>query len=202
MKFSKIKAFRSGQRGFTLVEIVAVISILGVLFAILATSVVSIQKKARKAEARALFGKLVLGVQAYYQDYGYYPALGGSMEQGDQLLDLSESEQWERFCKLFTLKSPDGSSAKEDSLVKRFNPRGKVYLNFSAKQLIEDASGACHLEDAFGNPNIVVVMDADMDGRIETASLPAEAGGALSQRVVVYTRDGGGQYPSLYSWDF
>lgn len=202
MKFLNNERPVLSKRGFTLIEIVSVIAILGVLFAILATSVVSIQKKARKAEARALYGKLVMGVQSYYQDYGYYPNLGGTVENGDQVLDLSKAEQWERFCKLFTLSNTDGSNAEEDSMVKKFNPRSKVYMNFSAKQLVEDVSGASHLEDAFGNPNIIVVMDANMDGRIDGANLPAGAGGALSQRVVVYTRDGGGQYPELYSWDF
>jgi len=188
------------RHGFTLVEIVSVIAVLAVLFAVLAGSVLSINKKAKVTESKALFSRLEMAVQAYQHDYGYYPNLGGTILDGDQIVDLSNAEQWARFIKVFALESPTGESMDEDPLITQLNPRKNVYLNLQIRDLPADSLGVPRLEDAFGNPHIKLVMDADMDGRIAPANLPGGAG-SIAKRVAVYTQSPNGEYPELTSWD-
>lgn len=192
------------KRGFTLTEIITVVTIIIILLGILAPAILSIQRKAKRAETRALFGKLINSLTLYRKDYGAYPDLAGSFSNGDVVVDLNNGEQWKRFAEIMSLSHPDGSAIENPESqqdIRTHNPKYKRYFDLQLSEL-EEIGGADHLVDAFGNPNIFIVMDANLDGKIDKASLPEGEPDDLRQRIVVFTsKEGNDEYKEIKSWD-
>lgn len=66
--------------GFTLIELLVVITIIGILAALSLAGIQGALKSAKKAEVRAMANQIKLGIEAYYAEYGYYPANSGSSD--------------------------------------------------------------------------------------------------------------------------
>jgi prepilin-type N-terminal cleavage/methylation domain-containing protein len=196
--------FPRKPRGFTIVEVVTVIAIITILLGLLISAVLGIQNKAKRAKSEALFGKLITSLAAYRQDNGAYPNIGTGSESGDMLIDLNNGEQWERFAEIMALSLPDGSvieNPQKDAELKKSNPKLKRYFDLQLAEL-EKVDGEERLVDAFGNPHIYIVVDANLDGRIKRSNLPDSAKKDLRQRIVIYTTDDEDEdFPELQSWD-
>lgn len=63
---------------FTLIEMVVVILIIGTLAAILLTGISSMIERAKNVQAKNDVTQIVTAVNAFYTEYGVYPATGGS----------------------------------------------------------------------------------------------------------------------------
>ena len=196
---------KSNRRsGFTIVELVTVIAIISILLGLIVSAVFGIQNKAKRAKSAALFGKVITSLATYRKDNGAYPNIGISSESGDMIIDLNNAEQWERFSEIMALSLPDGSvieNPQSNAELKKSNPKLKRYFDLQLSEL-EKKKGAERLVDAFGNPHIFIVVDADLDGRIKRGNLPDSAKKDLRQRIVVYTTDeDDDDFPKLQSWD-
>lgn len=193
-----------GRGGFTLIEVITVIAILIILAGILIPSILSVQNRAKRAQTEALFGKIVNSLTLYYQDHGGYPDFSGNLSNGDVIVELNNSEQWRAFTGILAMSRPDGSAfenPQNEPLIKKFNPKRKRYFDLQLKELAS-LQGNSGLVDGFGNPNIVVVVDADLDLRIREENLPGSAGRDLRQPVAVYTRNTArSNFPEITSWD-
>ncbi|MDA0348404.1 MAG: prepilin-type N-terminal cleavage/methylation domain-containing protein [Verrucomicrobia bacterium] len=202
--YSEAKASKS-KRGFTLTELLTVIAIIVILLGILIPSILSIQRKANRAKTEALFGKIINAVTLYRTDNGAYPDLLGDLSNGDVVVNLNNSEQWARFTEILALSQPDGSAfenPKTRDLIRNFNPKYKRYFELQLSEL-ETFGGAERLVDAFGNPHIYMVMDANLDGVIDRSALPNSPEKNLRQRIVIYTSDEGkDDFPEIQSWDY
>jgi type II secretion system protein G len=86
------------QRGFTLIEILIVMVIIGILATLSIGSFQSSQQKARDAERKSDLQQIANSLEAYYNDYGQYPAStltfkltgcagGGECDWGDPFVD-------------------------------------------------------------------------------------------------------------------
>jgi prepilin-type N-terminal cleavage/methylation domain-containing protein len=192
------------KKGFTLIEIVTVVTIIVILMGILVPAILSIQKKAKIARSEVLFSRLINSLILYKKDYGFYPDVSGTESGGDVVIDLNNSDQWKRFAEVLALSLPDGSAIEnpEDNIeLKQSNPKLKRYFGFRLSEL-EKVGGSDQLVDAFGNPHIFIVVDADLDNRIRKESLPGSEKRDLRQRIVVYTSDeGNDDFPELRTWD-
>ncbi len=204
MIFPKIIRSLKSRRGFTIVELVTVIAIISILLGLLITAVFGIQNKAKRAKSEALFGKLITSLTAYRKDNGAYPDIGSNSDSGDRIIDLNNGEQWQHFAEIMALSLPDGSAIENphsDPELKKSNPKLKRYFDLQLSEL-DTVAGGDRLVDAFGNPHIYIVVDANLDGRIHKASLPESAKKDLRQRIVIYTTDEEkDDYPELKSWD-
>ena len=151
-----------------------------------------------------MFGKIINALTLYYQDHGGYPDFSGTLSNGDVIVDLSNGEQWHAFAEILALSKPDGSAfdhPENEPLIKKFNQKQKRYFDLQLKEL-ESVSGSPRLVDGFGNPNIVVVIDVDLNSRIRDGNLPSSVGKDLRQRIVVYTQNkAGSDFPEIASWD-
>lgn len=192
------------RRGFSLVEVITVITILVILLGLLVPAVLNIQKKAKVAKSEALFGKLITSLTLYRKDYGNYPDVSGTLAGGDITIALNNAEQWRRFAETMALSMPDGSAIdnpRDNPELKRTNPKLKRYFDLQMSELVM-VGGQPRLVDAFGNPSLYIVVDADLDGNLSPENLPDSPGRDLRQRIVVYTRDEeGDDFPELRSWD-
>ena len=195
---------RKSHQGFTIVELVTVIAIISILLGLLISAVFGIQNKAKRAKSEALFGKLITSLSAYRKDNGAYPNIGNSSDSGDRVIDLNNDEEWKLFAEIMALSLPDGSvieNPQTNQSLKKSNPKLKRYFDLQLSEL-DKIGGSERLVDAFGNPQIYIVVDANLDGRIKAASLPASAKKDLRQRIVIYTTDEeDDDFPELKSWD-
>jgi len=64
---------RSGQAGFTLVELLVVISIIGMLAGIMVPTITKAMEAGKKAKAKGELTAIVAAVKAYKQEYGRFP---------------------------------------------------------------------------------------------------------------------------------
>src|SRR6476646_813608 len=64
---------RRRPAGFTLIELLTVIAIIGILSAILIPTTSSARTAAKKAKTRGQFAQWGAAIEAFRQEYGYYP---------------------------------------------------------------------------------------------------------------------------------
>ena len=167
------RAFYS-KKGFTLIEIVTVVTIIVILLGILVPAILSIQKKAKVTQSEVLFIRLINSLTLYRKDNGAYPDVSGPVSGGDVVINLNNSDQWKRFAEVMALCLPDGSdieNPQDNAEIKLANPKLKRYFDFQLSKL-ETVAVADRLVDAFGNPHIFIVVDADLNGSIKRESMP------------------------------
>ncbi|PYK06859.1 MAG: pilus assembly protein PilE, partial [Verrucomicrobia bacterium] len=68
----------SGERAFTLIELMTVIAVVAILFGIAFPAYTSVMERARKTEAQNSEQQIVTAVNAYYTEYGKYPIPDGT----------------------------------------------------------------------------------------------------------------------------
>jgi len=189
---------RAKRSGFSLTEVIVVITILLIMFSVLIPSILSVQKKAKQVETEALFGRIINALTLYRKDNGFFPQFENTSVTGDQLISLRDN--WTEFAEIMALSQADGSLLVDISSVKEDNPRLKRYFELNSGD-IALTNGLYGLVDAFGNPNIFIILDADMNGIIDKSLLPEPAVQDLRQRIVVYTEsEEDKDYPELKSW--
>ena len=83
---------RQGQRGFSLIELMAVIVILGLLASVVGPKVFSHIRKAKQQTARTQIEMLMTSLNAYRMDVGRYP----SQSDGLEALEVNPGlEKWD-----------------------------------------------------------------------------------------------------------
>lgn len=143
------------SRAFTLIELLTVITVIAILAALLIPTVGAVRVSANKAKTRALFSQWASAMEMFRQEYGYYPSL-----DNDRRLDS------ERFAVVLTGRTLAGEVPDDPW----GNRKRIAFYSLSAGEL--DADGA-RLVDAFGNTDIVVLVDRNGDGRIGGPDAPA-----------------------------
>lgn len=150
--------------GFSVVELLAVIAIIGILGAILIPVVGSIQMRARQSQSRALFTQLATATVNYRADYGYYPLFGQPRGTGDTAIRFREAGG--DVYRTYTGYDPLTGESILESGKKSLNRKGRTYYTFSESELEKD-----YVVDAFGNRDIVLVLDTDFNQLLESTVL-------------------------------
>ena len=71
---------RSGQAGFTLVELLVVISIIGMLAGLMSVAIPKAMEAGKKAKVKGELTAIVAAVKAYKQEYGQWPVAKSQMD--------------------------------------------------------------------------------------------------------------------------
>ncbi len=149
---------KSRAKGFTLVELLAVIAIIAILAGLLIPTVGAVRTQAKRTQTRALFSQLSTACINYKSDYGFYPLFGQPEGNPDSALSLEDAG--EDVYRTLTGYSYDGTTILKTPH-RRLNSKARSYHSFSE----QDFNGKAII-DAFGNTDIIVVLDTDYNGQI------------------------------------
>ena len=148
---------RSGQAGFTLVELLVVISIVGLLAGLMTVAIPRAMEAGKKAKVKGELTAIVAAVKAYKQEYGQWPVAKSQMDSvADEYNSwygppTTESESKD----LMKILSGDMTVRKDGQTM---NPKGVRFL--------EGAKTDGTFQDPWGN-QYCVKMDTNESGGLE-----------------------------------
>jgi prepilin-type N-terminal cleavage/methylation domain-containing protein len=176
----------SREAAFTLIELLMVIAVIAILAAILIPTIASVRFSASRTKTKILFSQWASAIEAFRQEYGVYPAFDASAKVNGGA--STSAATLHAFHDLLAGRRRDGSAlpARTDttSVVppppENQNTRRIAFLNFTSDELFSetepDAGKRQLLHEAFGNTDIAVLVDRNLDGKIDAAdyaTLPA-----------------------------
>jgi prepilin-type N-terminal cleavage/methylation domain-containing protein len=165
------------RHGFTLVELLVVVALLALLAGILLPVGLSVRRSALATMTQARFAQYATALEGFRQDYGYYPEFGGTLG--------GKSDPFYRIL-------------SGDPTENTHNPRNIRYYSFAEEEFAADGQ----LVDAFGNRNLRIAVDRDLDGTIpagEFTGIPVEQD--LHLPVALYSVPGpDNRPPEIRSW--
>jgi prepilin-type N-terminal cleavage/methylation domain-containing protein len=156
-RFFRKNGIRSGQAGFTLVELLVVISIIGMLAGLMSVAIPKAMEAGKKAKAKGELTAIVAAVKAYNQEYGQWPVAKSQMDSvADEYNSwygppTTESESKD----LMKILSGDMTVQKDGQTM---NPKGVRFL--------EGAKTDGTFQDPWGN-QYCVKMDTNDSGGLE-----------------------------------
>lgn len=206
--------------GFTIVELLAVIAIIGVLSAILIPTVGRVRTSAKETQTRAQFSQWITAIEMFRTEYGYWPDFRAEgpdwkpkpLDSTHNNLIIRPNEDAnlrKNFIEFLSGRHPDGTSFEPPYMYKAHPNRKRIsFYEFSENDYrFRDGGGSqvnrnadnIELVDAFGNTDIVIVMDGDLNGIIplnegQNYTVRNEESSASVPRVAPYHSGGSGEY--------
>jgi len=168
------------RAAFSIIELLTVIAVMGILAAILIPTVSSVRRSAAKAKTKVQFSQWAAAIEAFRSEYGYYPQFdasnkvnGGAGSAGDHL-----------FHDILAGRRRDGNAIV--NLAANQNRKRIAFYSFGEGEFTgTDAPIPNILQDASGNTDIAVLVDRNLDGRIDSNDYtPFPAVGGMTPSVV------------------
>ncbi len=150
---SQTKEQRSRLDGFSLIELLVVVGVLALLMGLVLSLASVAQNRALRERTRAQLAVYALAYEAYRADHGYLPTMG---TEGAEFRLRGNNAV---FIETLTGYTLEGEPSRHPTALKA-NPRRERYYTFSSGEFAAVGSSfAGQIVDAFGNPNIIAVID-------------------------------------------
>ena len=196
-----MRALIRNRSGFTLIELLAVIAIIGILAGLLVSAIGVARRQAGRVETRARFIQYAIAYEQFRAEYGFYPTMG----QDGPSFSLKDNN--DVFVETLSGSTRAGG-APSDPYALQANPRRIKFYRFSSSEFGSEQTGfSGRIQDAFGNPDIVFVIDSDGDGVIPADDLPARPDGTafdpINSGIAVYSDNSSGNpdWQWIFSWE-
>lgn len=188
---------RLPARAFTLVELLTVIAVIGILAAILIPTTSSARTAAKKAKTRGQFAQWSAAIEAFRQEYGYYPTFetsgAGLNKVNGNTVGGTNLAATHRFYETLVGARRDGTALPTTTTgtpppPQAQNTRRIQFITFTDADMVPVSTTDTSLtakrgliRDSFDTTDIVVLVDRNLDGSIKIggqggdgiASLPA-----------------------------
>ncbi|MBI2510738.1 MAG: prepilin-type N-terminal cleavage/methylation domain-containing protein [Opitutae bacterium] len=168
-----------GEGGFTLLELLAVVAIVGILASLIFPSVSAARKSANRTKTKVQFSQWAGAIESFRSEYGYYPNFDATnLVNGGASTTLSGDHL---FHDLLAGKRRDGSAPSTASATAAGSQNRKrlAFYAFADGDFTPTDSAYPNLiRDAFDNLSIAVLVDRNLDGKIDAddyANWPAVA---------------------------
>lgn len=158
------------RRAFSLLELLAVIAVIGILASLIFPSISGARKSANRAKTKVQFNQWAAAIESFRSEYGYYPAFDSTnLVNGGATTVVSGDHL---FHDILAGKKRDGSALSTGSTTAAGSQNRKriPFYSFSDSDLTPaDAAFPNLLRDAFDNLSIVVLVDRNLDGKIDSS---------------------------------
>jgi len=155
--------------GFTLIEVLVVIAIIGALTAIIIVTASGVRDSAEKARAKVQFAQWAAAIEAFRSEYGHYPQFAQSHKvNGDLQGSGASGEHW--FHDILAGRRRDGQPL--GPIAASQNRRHIPFYSFAQSEFANVSGNPGLIQDALGNTDIVVLVDRNLDGRIDASDYP------------------------------
>lgn len=171
------------RRAFTLIELLAVIAIIGILAAILIPTTSSARNSAKRAKTRGQFAQWGAAIEAFRQEYGYYPTFESTGANANKVNGNTQGngnlQQVHRFYETLVGTRRDGQALTGAATGNPTPPLGQntrriPFITFTEADMVPVVTTDPTLtakrgliRDAFNNTDIAVLVDRNLDGSIK-----------------------------------
>lgn len=164
------------SRAFSLLELLAVIAVIGILAALIFPSVGAARKSANRAKTKVQFSQWAAAIESFRSEYGYYPTFHATnLVNGGAAIAPSGEHV---FHDILAGKRRDGTALPafaNGTPLRSAEAQNRKRVTFYSFSEAEFTSSNL-IADAFGNTSIAILVDRNLDGRIDAAdygTLPA-----------------------------
>lgn len=160
---------------FTLIELLCVVAVIGILAAILFPALGAARNSANRAKTRVQFTQWTSAIESFRSEHGYYPALHSS-HQINPSGQNTDAASLHLFHDILAARRRDGSAlpayttSSNSQYPEAQNRKLIRFYSFAESDFTAaDSASPNLLCDAFGNTEIAVLVDANLDGVINAA---------------------------------
>lgn len=191
----RFRPLPGARRGFTLIELLTVIAVIGILAAILIPTTSSARTAARKAKTRGQFSQWAAAIEAFRQEYGYYPTFetagAGLNKVNGNTAGGTNLAATHRFYETLVGSRRDGTALLTATTgtpppPQAQNTRRIQFITFTEADMVPVSTTDGTLtarrgliRDSFDSTDIAVLVDRNLDGSIKVGGTGGDSINAL-----------------------